>query len=79
MTLFLLNLVVVLLCGSRFLKKKQFSWFEISTFFKVGEIMVWKYGDLLLPGIFPGRTTPAIDFTDEAVVQCDIPVAKILL
>ena len=33
----------------------------------------------MLPGIFPGKTTPAIDFTDEAVVQCDIPVAKILL
>ena len=41
--------------------------------------MVWKYGDLMLPGIFPGKTTPAIDFTDEAVVQCDIPVSKILL
>ena len=27
----------------------------------------------------PDKVTPDIDFTDEAVVQCDAPVVKILL
>ena len=27
---------------------------------------------------FPERFTPDIDFTDESVVQCDVPVVKIL-
>ena len=49
-------------------------------FFKVSEIMVSKYGHLLLPsGAFPDKVTIDIDFTDEAVVQCDVPVVKILL
>ena len=31
------------------------------------------------PGEFPDKFTPDIDFTDEAVVvQCDVPVVKIL-
>ena len=34
---------------------------------------------LILPGVFPDKVTPDIDFTDETVVQCDAPVAKILL
>ena len=41
--------------------------------------MVFKYGHLILPGVFPDKITPDIDFTDEGVVQCDIPVVKILL
>ena len=46
----------------------------------MGEIMVPKYGRLMLPsGTFPDKVTPDIDFTDEAVVQCDVPVVKILL
>ena len=46
--------------------------------FKVGKIMS-KYGHLTLPsGTFPDKVTPGIDFTDEAVVQCDVPVVKIL-
>ena len=49
-------------------------------FFKVGEIKVLKYGDLMLPsGAFPDKVTPDIDFTDEAVVQCYVPLVKILL
>ena len=49
-------------------------------FFKVGEIMVLKYGHLMLPsGVFPDKVSPDIDFTGEAVVQCDVPVVKILL
>ena len=48
--------------------------------FKVGKIMLSKYRHLMLPsGIFPDKVTPGIDFTDEAVVQCDVPVVKILL
>ena len=27
----------------------------------------------------PGKFIPDIDFTDETVVQCDVPVVKILL
>ena len=42
-------------------------------FFKVGEIMVSKYGHLmLLSWIFPDKVTPA-------VVQYDDPVVKILV
>ena len=40
--------------------------------------MVSKYGYLMLPGVFSDKITPVIDFTDEAVVQCDVPVLKIL-
>ena len=38
-----------------------------------------KYGYLMLPGAFPDKFTPDIDFIDEAVVQSyDVPVVKIL-
>ena len=48
--------------------------------FKVGKIALSKYEHLILPsGTFPDIVTPGIDFTDKAVVQCDIPVVKILL
>ena len=46
-------------------------------FFKMGEIMVLKYG--LIPRGFPEKVTSDIDFTDEEVVQCDTPDSKILL
>ena len=32
----------------------------------------------MLPGTFPDNVTPNIDFADEAIVQCDVPVVKIL-
>ena len=38
--------------------------------------MVSKYGQFMLPGAFPEKVTPDIDFTDEAVVQYDVPVVK---
>ena len=41
--------------------------------------MVSKYGHLMLPGTFTDKVIPDIDFTDEAVVQFDVPVVKILL
>ena len=40
--------------------------------------MASKYRYLILPGAFPDKVTPDIDFTDEAVVLCDNPVVKIL-
>ena len=33
----------------------------------------------MLPGAFPDKVTPDIDFTDDAVVHCDAPVVQILL
>ena len=41
--------------------------------------MVSKYGHLILPGAFPDKGTPEIDFTDKdkAVVHCDVPVIKL--
>ena len=41
--------------------------------------MVLKYGHFIPPEVFPDKITTVIDFTDEAVVQCDVPVVKILL
>ena len=38
--------------------------------------MVSKYGPLMLPGVFTGKVTPDTDFTDDAVVQCDVPTIK---
>ena len=83
-----LLLSLVLLCGSRFLKKKKKTkkkkkkkipvW-NLCTFFKVGIIMVSKYGHLMLPEVFLDKITLAIDFIDQAVVQCDVLVVKILL
>ena len=32
----------------------------------------------MLPWVFLSKQTPDIDFTDETVVQCDVPVVKIL-
>ena len=45
----------------------------------MSEILVSKYGHLMLPGAFSENFTSDIDFTDEAVVQCDVPVVKMLL
>ena len=41
--------------------------------------MVSKYGYLTLPGAFPGKVIPDIDFKDKVVVQCVAPVVKILM
>ena len=38
-----------------------------------------RYGLFMPPGTFPDKVTPDIDFPDEAVVQCDVPVVKVLL
>ena len=40
--------------------------------------MVSKYGHFMLPEVFPDKVTRDIDFTDQAVVQCHAPVAKII-
>ena len=41
--------------------------------------MVSKYGHLMLPVVFPNKITLVLAFTDEAVVQCNVIVVKILL
>ena len=33
----------------------------------------------MLPGAFPDIVTLDIDFIDEAVIQCDVPVVNIIL
>ena len=42
-------------------------------------IMVSKYRHLMLPREFSYKVTADIDYRDEAVVQCDVRVVKILL
>ena len=75
-TLFLLSLI--LLYRSGFLEKEKKN-SHLFTFFKVGKIIVSEYGRLMLAGVFPDKMTPDIEFTDKAVVQCDVPVVKLLL
>ena len=49
-------------------------------FFKVGKIMVSNYGLFDgYSGAFSYKVTPDIDFTDEVVVQCDVPDVKVVL
>ena len=43
----------------------------------MAEIMVSKYGYLMLLGAFPDKVIADIDFKDETVVQCDVTVSKI--
>ena len=38
-----------------------------------------KYVHLILPGVFPNKVTPDIDFTDETIFKCDVPVVNTLL
>ena len=33
----------------------------------------------MLPGVFPDKVTPDIDFTDVIEVKCDAPLVKLLL
>ena len=43
------------------------------------EMMVSKYGYLMLPRAFPGKVISDIDFKYEVVVQCVVPFVKILM
>ena len=38
-----------------------------------------KYENLMLPGALPCKVIPDIDFKDEVVVQCVVPVVQILM
>ena len=38
-----------------------------------------KYGHLTLPGASSDKVNLDIDFTDVAVVQCDVPIVQIRL
>ena len=60
---------------SIFLKKKT-SVFSVWNLFTVFEVIF--YGHLVLPGVFPGKLTSVIDVTTDAVVQCEVPVVRIL-
>ena len=35
-----------------------------------------KYEHLMIPGVFPDNVIPDIDFTDEAVTLCNVPVVE---
>ena len=41
--------------------------------------MAAKYGHLMHPGASPEKVTHDIDFTDEAIFQCDVSIVKIFL
>ena len=43
------------------------------------KIMVSKYGYLMLPETLPCKVIPDIDFKDEVVVLCVVPVVQILM
>ena len=43
----------------------------------MGKIVVSKYGHLMLPGAFSDKVTSAVDFTDEVVGQCHVPVVNL--
>ena len=54
--------------------------FESFTIFQSGRnnsVEIWAFD--ATSGAFPGKVSPDFDFTDKAVVQCDVPVVKILL
>ena len=34
---------------------------------------------LMLPGAFPDKVTPDIGFTEEAIVQWELPIVKVVL
>ena len=45
----------------------------------MGKIMAAKYKHSMLPGAFPDKVTPEINFVDKVVFWCDISVLKTLL
>ena len=45
----------------------------------MGKIILSKYEHLMLPRTFPDKVTLDIDCTDKAVVECDFPIAEIIL
>ena len=48
-------------------------------FLHVGEVMLSKYGHLMVQGAFPDKVSPDIDCIVEAVVQFYVLVVKTLL
>ena len=59
--------------------KDMISGTELFTIFQSGwnnGVKLWAFDEY--PGAFPDKVTPDIDFTDEVVVQCDVPDVKIL-
>ena len=53
---------------------------ELFTIFQSGQnngVKLWAFDGY--SGAFPYKVTPDIDFTDEVVVQCDVPDVKVVL
>ena len=53
---------------------------ELFTVFQSGRnnvVKLWAFDGY--SGAFPYKVTPDIDFTDEVVVQCDVPDVKVVL
>ena len=53
---------------------------ELFTIFQSGQnngLKLWAFDGY--SGTFPYNVTPDIDFTDELVVQCDVPDVKVVL
>ena len=42
-------------------------------------MIVSKYGYFMLPGAFPVKVISDIDFKDDLVVQCVVPIVKIFM
>ena len=63
-------------------EKKNINFFGLKSLylFQIRQNKGLKYGHLIPPWVFPNKIIPVvIDFTDEAVVQYDVPLVKILL
>ena len=53
---------------------------ELLTIFQSGKnngLKLWSFDEY--SGAFPYKVTPDIGFTDEVVVQCDVPNVKVVL
>ena len=56
-----------------------YNFFKSITVCQSEQKMTWvKYKHSMLQGVFPNKVTLDTDFTDEAVVQCEVLVIKIL-
>ena len=60
--------------------KDMISGTELLTIFQSGKnngLKLWSFDEY--SGAFPYKVTPDIGFTDEGVVQCDVPNVKVVL
>ena len=60
--------------------KDMISGTELFPIFQSGQnngVKLWAFDEY--SGAFPYKVTPDIDFTDEAIVHCDVPDVKVVL